>query len=99
MVLPSIWNEPFGRIPIEAVYNGTIAIGSDRGGIPEALDHNADYIFQSGDAAGLRSRIERVIRMSPSAYAEAIGRQQRGASGFSEDRYAENWERFFLRQL
>ncbi len=99
VVLPSKWNEPFGRILIEAIGNGTIGIGSDRGGIPEVLGHDDDYIFCSGDARGLRSRIERVIKMPVPAYMEEARKQQRMASGFSYDTYTDNWERFFLRQL
>lgn len=99
VVLPSKWDEPFGRILIEAVFNGTIAIGSDRGGIAEVLDHDEDHIFKSGDAALLRSRIDWVLRMSPDRYMEEIKKQQKSADRFTADSYTDNWERFFLRQL
>ncbi len=99
VILPSEWNEAFGRILIEAIYNGTICIGSDRGGIPEVLDFNNDYIFHSGDAVGLRSQIERVIRMPSSVYIEEAGKQRKIASRFTNDTYVDNWERFFLQQL
>ncbi len=98
VVLPSKWNEPFGRILIEAVYNGTIAMGSDRGGIPEVLDRNADHIFKSGDAAGLRDRIQRVLGMSCEKYMEEVRGQQRAMARFSDSSYGTNWERFFIRQ-
>ena len=99
VVLPSKWNEPFGRILIEAICNGTIAIGSDRGGIPEVLDHNEDHIFRSGDTEGMRSRIQRVLDLSPLEYLDEIQRQQRILSRFSDDKFTDNWEGFFLRQL
>ncbi len=99
VVLPSEWNEPFGRILIEAINNGTIAVGSDRGGIPEVLDHNEDYIFHSGDADGLRSRIERVIHMPAAEYTEEVGALQRMALRFTDDKYIDEWERFFSQQL
>ena len=98
VILPSEWEEPFGRILIEAVFNGTIAIGSDKGGIPEVLDHNDKYIFKSGSAAALRRRIERVIKMSPAGYLEEIKSLQTALSGFSNDKYIDKWERFFLKQ-
>ena len=98
VILPSEWEEPFGRILIEAVFNGTIAIGSDKGGIPEVLDHNDKYIFKSGSAAALRRRIERVIKMSPAEYLEEIKSLQTALSGFSNDKYIDKWERFFLKQ-
>ncbi|MCR5776183.1 MAG: glycosyltransferase [Lachnospiraceae bacterium] len=99
VILPSKWNEPFGRILIEAIYNGTIAIGSDRGGIPEVLDFDGDYIFHDGDKDGLRGRIERVMGMSTSAYMDEALKQQKMAERFSDDIYIENWERFFLNQI
>ncbi len=99
VILPSEWDEAFGRILIESIYNGTIGIGSDRGGIPEVLGFDEKYIFHAGDADGLRKRIERVISMSPSEYKEEIDRQQNMTSGFTDDKYVENWERFFLQQL
>ena len=99
VILPSKWDEPFGRILIEAIGNGTIGIGSDRGGIPEVLDHNRDYVFHSGDVEGLRSRIERVICMSASEYMDEINKQQKALAGLTNDAYVDQWERFFLQQL
>lgn len=37
IVMPSIWEEAFGRIPIEAGINGIPIIASKRGGIPESV--------------------------------------------------------------
>ncbi|MCR4899970.1 MAG: glycosyltransferase [Treponema sp.] len=99
VILPAEWDEAFGRILIEAIYNGTIGIGSDRGGIPEVLGFDEKYIFHAGDADGLCKRIERVISMSPIEYKEEIDRQQNMTSGFTDDKYAANWEKFFLQQL
>ncbi len=99
VILPSKWNEPFGRILIEAINNGTIAIGSDKGGIPEVLGYDDDYIFQSGNAEELQKRIERVISMPALIYLKEIDRLQETVSGFSDEEYVDNWERFFMQQL
>ncbi len=99
VILPSEWDEAFGRILIEAIYNGTLGIGSTRGGIPEVLGFDENYIFTAGDVQGLHQRIERVINMSSSEYKDAIDKQQKMTVGFSNDKYVENWERFFLQQL
>lgn len=37
LIVPSLWEEPFGRIVIEAAQYATPSIGSDRGGIPETI--------------------------------------------------------------
>ena len=99
VVLPSEWEEPFGRILIEAIANGTLGIGSDRGGIPEVLGFQKDVLFHSGDAEGLRDRVEMVIRMPSSGYLEEITRQREVLSEGMNDTYVDHWERFFLQQL
>lgn len=38
LVVPSEWDEPFGRVVIEGNANGLPVIGSNRGGIPEILE-------------------------------------------------------------
>lgn len=39
LIIPSIWNEPFGRVVIEAYSYGLPVIGSNVGGIPEIIEH------------------------------------------------------------
>lgn len=44
LLTPSIWEEPFGRVVIEAGINGVPTIGSYRGGIPEAIGNGGIVI-------------------------------------------------------
>lgn len=37
VVVPSIWQEPFGRVALEALLAGTPVVCSDRGGLPEIV--------------------------------------------------------------
>src|SRR5262249_45232558 len=37
LVVPSLWAEPFGVVALEGLACGCIVIGSDRGGLPEAI--------------------------------------------------------------
>lgn len=37
LLMPSVWDEPFGRLPIEAGINGIPVIASSRGGLPESV--------------------------------------------------------------
>jgi glycosyltransferase involved in cell wall biosynthesis len=37
LLVPSIWEEPFGRVVLEAQINGIPVISSKRGGLPEAV--------------------------------------------------------------
>jgi len=46
LILPSLWNEPFGRVVFEAYAHGVPVIGANRGGIPEII-HNGEtgYVY------------------------------------------------------
>ena len=50
LIVPSLWEEPFGRIVIEGAQYGLPIIGSDRGGIPEIIrELNFGEIFDVTD--------------------------------------------------
>lgn len=46
LVVPSLWEEPFGRVVIEGMMNKKIVLGSDRGGISELLNSNKKFLFE-----------------------------------------------------
>lgn len=57
-VLPSIWDEPFGRVVIESMACGVPCIASSGGGVPEILVGDLEVLqFRKGDSAELCSRI------------------------------------------
>lgn len=58
IVVPSIWEEPFGVVIPEAKACGALVVGSDIGGIREA---NPDFLFKPGDAAGLADILRRIL--------------------------------------
>jgi glycosyltransferase involved in cell wall biosynthesis len=62
VVMPSIWPEPFGRIPVEANRLGVPAVVSSAGGLPETIvDGVTGYIFKAGDADDLAEKIMKVL--------------------------------------
>ena len=62
VVLPSIWQEPFGRVLIEAMAAGIPPIGSDIGGIPEVLRPiDSELLFNPNDEESLMSTILNTI--------------------------------------
>jgi glycosyltransferase involved in cell wall biosynthesis len=58
VVVPSTWDEPFGRTVIEGLATGRPVLGSRVGGIPEILDGPLErFLFERGDVAGLSDRL------------------------------------------
>jgi glycosyltransferase involved in cell wall biosynthesis len=58
LVLPSIWDEPFGRVIVEAMASGRPAVASAVGGIPEILDGEfTRMLFPRGDSEALAERL------------------------------------------
>lgn len=47
LIVPSLWNEPFGRVVLEAVINNKIVITSKRGGINEIMKENKNLTFNT----------------------------------------------------
>jgi glycosyltransferase involved in cell wall biosynthesis len=48
VLMPSLWRESLGRVPIEAMANGIPVLASDRGALPETLG-DAGFIFTIPD--------------------------------------------------
>jgi glycosyltransferase involved in cell wall biosynthesis len=44
VVVPSRWNEPFGRVPAEAMVSGIPCVVSDRGGLPEVVGDTGEVV-------------------------------------------------------
>ena len=62
LVVPSIWHEPFGRVVQEAFSFGVPVIGSEAGGIPEAIgDGGTGFLFPPGDADRLAAVLRRLV--------------------------------------
>ena len=45
LVVPSLWNEPFGRVVLESIIQRKPVLGSNKGGISELLSNNKKYLF------------------------------------------------------
>ncbi|MHB1347692.1 MAG: glycosyltransferase, partial [Candidatus Humimicrobiaceae bacterium] len=62
LIVPSLWNEPFGRVIIEAYSFGVPVIGSNRGGIPELIeDGKTGFIFDPDINKDLENKINLFI--------------------------------------
>ena len=63
LVVPSLWHEPFARVVIEAYSYGVPVAASNRGGQPEAVEHNVTgFLFDPDRPEALRSLLTALVR-------------------------------------
>lgn len=59
LVIPSLWEEPFGRVIIDAYKSCIPVIGSNIGGIPELIINNqTGFLIEQGNCDELAEKIE-----------------------------------------
>ncbi len=79
LLMPSLWEEPFGRLPVEAGACDIPTIASARGGLPESVGDGGVLIDRAGD---LGEWIDRITALDdPGRYASlsAAARQHAAA--------------------
>lgn len=77
-VLLASVEETFGLVLVEAMRAGVAVVGSDRGGVPEIIDHGqTGLLFRSGDAGSLYEQLDS-LRADPALRARlaAAGREK-----------------------
>ncbi|QSR88588.1 glycosyltransferase family 4 protein [Methylacidiphilum caldifontis] len=60
LVVPSIWKEPFGIVALEGMASGCFIIGTEAGGLKEAIG-NCGLLYPNGDFVQLAKLIKEVI--------------------------------------
>ena len=91
-VLPSEWNEPFGRAIIESFALGKPVIGARIGGIPELIkDGQTGYTFEPRSIEGLRQAIKTILNNSQDKTV-LLGKRARSLaeSNYNPDRHYQN---------
>ncbi|HEY3990293.1 MAG TPA: glycosyltransferase family 4 protein [Acidobacteriaceae bacterium] len=58
---PSIWEEPFGMVNVEAMATGLPVVATRMGGIPEIFENGGALLVPANDAAAIAQAIERLI--------------------------------------
>jgi len=80
VLVPSVWEEPFGRIPIEAGINGIPTIASNRGGLPESVGEGGILIK---DIWNIEEWVRAIERLNdPKIYKELSQRAIENAKKF-----------------
>ena len=57
MVLPSVWQEPFGVVALEGIACGCVVVGSEGGGLKDAIGP-CGVVFPNGDVEALADRLD-----------------------------------------
>jgi glycosyltransferase involved in cell wall biosynthesis len=60
LVVPSRWPEPFGLIAVEGIACGCVVVGSENGGLKEAIG-DCGLTFPNNSAAGLQSALRSLL--------------------------------------
>lgn len=60
MAIPSLWKEPFGIVALEGAACGAALVGSDSGGLPEAMGP-CGLRFPNGDSDALADRLQSLL--------------------------------------
>lgn len=60
LVVPSRWAEPFGIVALEGIACGCVIVGSEKGGLKEAIGP-CGLTFVNGDTGALASQLKRLL--------------------------------------
>lgn len=60
LVVPSVWSEPFGIVALEGIACGCLVIGSQGGGLKDAIGP-CGLTYPNGDVAALAAAMRRVL--------------------------------------
>lgn len=61
MVVPSLWQDTFPRVPVEAFNYALPVIGSNRGGIPELITDETGWMYEPDEPGALKSCLRRCV--------------------------------------
>lgn len=98
-IIPSVWNEPFGRVVIEAYSHGVPVIAAARGGLAELVREGCTgYLFDPSVPGDLHRTCLRAVDASPSYEAVAAAARAE-AKRYLPSAIAHEYEKFFTRIL
>ncbi len=88
--VPSIWEEPFGRVIIESYQVGTPVYASAVGGIPDAVWNPADFLFKPGSADAIKEKISAFYDLSGDEKRNIQAQCLQHCSGFTKGSLLDN---------
>lgn len=76
LLVPSRWNEAWGRVVTEAQLNGIPVVASDRGGLPESVGEGGSCVDLDNDGRALEAAVLRLVR-EPDHHARMASKARR----------------------
>lgn len=61
MLVPSLWNEPFGIVALEGIACGCVVVGSEGGGLKDAIG-DCGVTFPNGDVCALTQKLAKLLK-------------------------------------
>lgn len=87
LIVPSLWEEPFGRVLIEGMAAGCVVVGSAIGAIPEIIEcGQTGLLFAPGDADALARSLRSLVANPILAKHLAMSGQARAIERYSTER-------------
>jgi glycosyltransferase involved in cell wall biosynthesis len=96
LIVPSVWEEPFGLVAIEGAMARVPVVAADVGGISEGLQNEEHaLLFGRGDSDSAAAALARVLD-DPQGSAARVARARARSEAFRLAPYLEEQERFVL---
>jgi glycosyltransferase involved in cell wall biosynthesis len=99
-ILLASFEETFGLVLPEAMRSGVAVIGSNKGGVPEIIEHEkTGLLFVSGDANSLYQQIKRLYRNEAFKIQLANNGKVSADERFNTEKHFEQLEQHFTNLL
>jgi len=96
LVMPSIWNEPFGMPILEGMTAGLPVVATRVGAFPDTVeDGTTGVLVEPGDVAGLAGAIESILADRATARAMGDAGRARATAEFGWRQYVNRWSRAY----
>ena len=97
LIVPSLWQEPFGRVVVESYWHGVPVVISRRGGMPEIVDENVTgFLFEPDQPGDFQQLVRKLTPEKIKAMAPACIEKSRN---FEPDLIADKYLDLFSRVL
>jgi glycosyltransferase involved in cell wall biosynthesis len=95
-VVPSIWEEPFGLVAVEAMMRGKAVIASDHGGLTEIVRHGeTGLLVTPNDSQALAGALTRVLENRDYAKSLGTAAYERAVEKFSLETFCDRFMEFY----